>query len=92
MSSSIDFLRWYNNEVVVPTFGAMQKMIAFYYDIYIDMLKFGCTLPNLANICLHKSTYAKFYPFTEGEKHLLKKNSRRCCWWPIYRFYTQSSC
>ena len=37
------------------------------------MLKFGCTLPNLANICLHKSTSAKFYPFTETDKDLLQK-------------------
>ena len=38
------------------------------------MLKLGCTLPNLANIYLHKSTVAKFYPFTEGNKDLLEKN------------------
>ena len=38
------------------------------------MLKLGCTLPNLANICSHKSTDAKFYPFTEGHKDLLEKN------------------
>ena len=37
------------------------------------MLKLGCTLPNLAIICLHKSTEAKIYPFTEGEKDLLGK-------------------
>ena len=37
------------------------------------MLKFGCTLPNLPNICLHKSTGAKFYPFTERDKDLLQK-------------------
>ena len=37
------------------------------------MLKLGCTLPNLANICLHKSTNAKFYPFTENDKDLLEK-------------------
>ena len=30
-------------------------------------------VPNLANICLHKSTDAKFYPFTEGDKDLLEK-------------------
>ena len=48
-------------------------MIAFYHDKDIDMLKLGCTLPNLANICLHKSTDAKFYPFTEGDKDLLEK-------------------
>ena len=32
-----------------------------------------CTLPNLANICLHKSTDSKFYPFTESDKYLLEK-------------------
>ena len=37
------------------------------------MLKLGCTLPNLANICLHKSTDAKFYPFTEADKDLLEE-------------------
>ena len=39
----------------------------------IDMLKLGCTLPNMANVCLHKSTSAKFYPFTEPDKDLLQK-------------------
>ena len=38
------------------------------------MLKLGGTLPNLANICLHKSTDAKFYPFTEGDEDLLEKS------------------
>ena len=37
------------------------------------MLKLGCTLPNLANNCLRKSTDAKFCPFTEGDKVLLAK-------------------
>ena len=72
MSSFKDFLRWYNNEDVVPILDAMQKMIAFYHDKDIDMLKLGCTLPNLANICLHKSTDAKFYQFTESDKDLIK--------------------
>ena len=68
-----DFLRWYNNKDVVPTLEAMQKMLASYHKKGIDMLKLGCTLPNLANICLHKSTSAKFYPFTETDKDLLQK-------------------
>ena len=51
----------------------MQKMIEFYHEKEIDMLKLGCTLPNLANICLHKSTDSKFYPFTESDKDLLDK-------------------
>ena len=57
----------------------MQKMIAFYHDKIIDMLKLGCTSPNLANICLHKSADAKFYPFTERDEDLFEKKSRRCC-------------
>ena len=73
MSSFRDFLRWCNNKDVVPTLEAMQKMIAFYHEKHIDMLKFGCTLPNLANICLHKCTDAKFCPFTEGDKTYWKK-------------------
>ena len=48
-------------------------MIASCHDKDIDMLKLGCTLPNVANICSHKSTDAKFYPFTEGDKYLLEK-------------------
>ena len=39
----------------------------------IDMSKLGCTLPNLAYICLHKSTDAKFYPIMEGDKDPLEK-------------------
>ena len=68
------FLRWYNNKDVVPTFEAMQKMIVFYRDKDIDMLKLGCALLNLANFCLHKATDAKFYPITEGAKDFLEEN------------------
>ena len=68
-----DFLRWYNNKNVVSTLEAMQKMVAFHHKKGINMLKLGCTVPNLANICLHKSTTAKFYPFTETDKNLLQK-------------------
>ena len=68
-----DFLKWDNMKDVVPTLEAMQKMIEFYNNKGIDMLKLGCTLPNLANIYLHKSTDSKFYPFTESDKDLLEK-------------------
>ena len=68
-----DFLRWYNIKDVVPTVEAMQKMIAFYHKKGTDMLKLGCTLPRRANIGLHKSTGAKFYPFTEIDTELLQK-------------------
>ena len=54
-------------------FEAVQKMIEIYHQKEIDMLKLGCTLPNLANIWLHKSKDSKFYPFTESDKDLLEK-------------------
>ena len=61
-----------SNKDVVPTLEAMQKLIEFYHNKGIDMLKLGCTLPNLAKICLHKSTDSKVYPFTESDKDLLE--------------------
>ena len=48
-------------------------MIEFYHDKGIYMLKLGCTLPNLANICPHKSTDYKFYPFFFSDSDLLEK-------------------
>ena len=73
MKTFRDFLRWYNNIDVVSTLQAMKKMMKFYHDQIIDMLKLGCTLPNLANICLHKLTDRKFYPINEAEKDLHEK-------------------
>ena len=73
MKSFKDFLMWYSNKDVVPTLEAMQKMIEFYHQKEIVMLKLGCTLTNFANICLHKSPDSKFYLFTENDKDLLEK-------------------
>ena len=71
MQSSADFLKWY--KIVVSTLEAMQKMIEFYYNKGIDTLKLGCTLPFLANNCLHKSTDSNFYPFAKTDNDLLEK-------------------
>ena len=73
MKTFRDFLRWYNNKDVVPTLKAMVKMMEFYHGQKVDMLKLGCTPPNLANICLHKSMDRKFYPFIEADKDLHEK-------------------
>ena len=67
------FLLWYNNNDVFPTLQAMQKMVDFYHSKGIDTSKLGCTLPNIAKICLHKSTTAEIYSFTESDKDLLEK-------------------
>ena len=56
-----------------PNTGSNAKEACFLSQEIIDMLKLGCTLPNLANTCLHKPTSAKFYPFTETDKVLLQK-------------------
>ena len=68
-----DFLRWYNNKDIVPTLEAMWKTLVFYHKKRMDILKLGCTLPTLANICLHISTSVNFYPFTETDKDLSQK-------------------
>ena len=61
------------NKDVVRTLEAMQKLLVFYHKKGVDILKLGCTLPSLANICLQKSTSSKFYPLTETDKDLLQK-------------------
>ena len=58
---------------MVPTLEAMQKMIKFCHHKNIYMLELGCSLPNLANICVNKSTNVEFYLFTDSDKNLLKK-------------------
>ena len=73
MTTFQDFVMWYNNKDVVPTLEAIQKMMEFYYNKGFDMLKLGCTLHNLPNICLHKSTNKNFYPFVEADKDLYDK-------------------
>ena len=62
MSPFEDFLRQFNNKDVVLLLKAMQKLIVFYQDINIDMLKLGPTLPNPAKVCLHRSTDTEFLP------------------------------
>ena len=73
MTTFGDCLQWYNYKDVDPTLETMQKMIEFYHDKGIDMLKLGCTLPNLANICLHQSTDYKFQPFFSSDSDLQEK-------------------
>ena len=73
MTTFKDFVRWYNNKDVVPTLEALQKMVDFYHSKGLDMLKLGCTLPNLSNIILHKSTKEKFFPFQQKDSDLHDK-------------------
>ena len=67
------FLNWYNDNVVVPTLEARQKLIVFYHSKRSDMLKLGCTLHKFTNNCEYKSTTSTFYPFSDTVKGLLEK-------------------
>ena len=68
METFQDFLKWYNNKDVVPTLEALQKLMQFYHQKRIDMLKLGFTLPDLANRILHSSTSLKFFPFNQEDQ------------------------
>ena len=68
METFQDFLKWYNNKDVVPTVETLQKMLQFYHQKVIDMLKLGFTLSNLANRIFHLSTSLKFFPFGQEDK------------------------
>ena len=63
----------YNYLKIIPTLDAMQKMMEFYHNKGIDMLKLGCTILNLANICLHKSANQKNFPFVGSDKDIHDK-------------------
>ena len=47
-------------------------MVDFYHNKGIGMLKIRCTLSNLENLCLDKSTTATFYPSIESNGDLLE--------------------
>ena len=70
MSTFRDFVKWCINKDVVTTLEALQKMMECYHNKGIDMFKLGCTLPNLAKICLQKPTNHKSFPFVESDKDL----------------------
>ena len=72
MNSIRDFLPSFNKKDVVPTVEAKQSK-ASHHDKHNDILKLGYTLPNLANICLHKSLDAEVYQFAEGDEDVVEK-------------------
>ena len=49
------------------------ELVQFYHQNKNVMLKFWCTLPNLANTCPHKWTNEKFYPFCRGDGDFCEK-------------------
>ena len=51
----------------------MQKLIEFHHNTGIDIAEVGCTLANLAIICLHQSKDSKIHPFTETDEDMLEK-------------------
>ena len=68
METFQDFLNWCNKKQVVLTLEALQKVMQFYHQKGIGMLKLGFTLANLANPILLSSTSLKFFPFNQEDK------------------------
>ena len=85
-----DFLRWYNRKGFVAILEAMLKMVDFHHNKGIVMHKLEYTLPNLAKLCLHSSTSAKFYPFTESDENLVSKNREDIFLGPLKVFTGQT--
>ena len=48
-------------------------MLDIYHNEGAEMLKHGCTLPNIATFVLQKSTTETYCPFTESNKDLSEK-------------------
>ena len=86
MQSLKDVSRGYNNKDVLPTLEAVQKIFQYYHNKGIDMLRIGCTLPDLAIICLNNYTSAKFYPFGKSDTDLLSKFREDMDRWPLKVF------
>ena len=74
MKSLKTFCAGITKKMLLPLWRQCKKKIVFYHEKDIDRLNLGCTLPRLVNICLHKYTDTKFYPFTEADKDLLERN------------------
>ena len=47
---------------------AIQKAVEFYHNKSFDLLRFGCTLANLATTFLHLFNNAKIYPIEERNR------------------------
>ena len=52
----------------------------------MEILKLGCILPNLANICLHNSTDYKFFPLFLSDSDLFEKKTGRYDRWSLNYF------
>ena len=50
----------------------MQKLIEFHNNKEVDMLKLGCTLPNLSKVCFNISTDSYFFSSTKTDKDLIE--------------------
>ena len=74
MTTFKDFLRWYNNKDAIPTLEAVQKMIDFYHNIGIDMLKLGCTLPKLANFAYISLLVPNSTPLLKRTKEKIRED------------------
>ncbi|XP_078681482.1 uncharacterized protein LOC144916278 [Branchiostoma floridae x Branchiostoma belcheri] len=77
METMKDFLIWYNNKDVQPMLEAIQKMVDFYKDLGLDMLKDGISVPGLTLKYLFKNLGSDtFFTLPDNEEvyKLFKEN------------------
>ena len=67
------YLQWFFPLNVFCSNVASYAERGWFFHKEIDLLKVGCSLSNLANFWLQKSSNAKFYLFKESDKNLLEK-------------------
>ncbi|XP_019633364.1 PREDICTED: uncharacterized protein LOC109476787 [Branchiostoma belcheri] len=72
MKTMKDFLIWYNNKDVVPMLEAIQKMVDFYKDLGIDMLKDGISVPGLTLKYLFMNLKSNEYFTLVGNEEVYK--------------------
>ncbi|KAI8515563.1 hypothetical protein Bbelb_063760 [Branchiostoma belcheri] len=71
METMKDFLIWYNNKDVQPMLEAIQKMVDFYKDLGLDMLKDGISVPGLTLKYLFKNLGSDtFFTLPDNEENV----------------------
>ena len=85
-----NIIQCYNYKDVVATHEATQNLIDFWLDKRIGKLNLGCTLPNREEICQHRSTEYKFYPFFHVIRICLKNTGKKDRW-SLSCFHKESS-
>lgn len=89
MKTFCDYLEWYNNLDVQPFVVAVERMMAFYIDRGIDLLKTCISVPSAARSMIFKSAALRqvhFALFSNQDKDLYQKISSNIVGGPSIQF------